>query len=461
MNSNDTRLPDLLFVNARIVTMNEARDILEGAALAVRNGRIADIGKTEILAARYAGCGTVIDLSGRTMFPGLINTHVHSFQTLLKGLESDSELSSWLARVITPSVTLIDEEEMRYAAMLSALDALQSGTTTILDYQYVQYDPSLNHAAVRGYRDAGIRLVYGRGFADTGVQFGANPGELESPRVIAENVESLRRRYHMEDDGMVRLALAPSAVWMCSPGLLEWTSGYALEHGLTVTAHTAETEFDNRCSRELHGAGDFGACMAHGLVRKGMVMVHCVQLEEHEIAEAAERGAAYSYNPVSNMYLASGAAPVGLMKRYGLRGSLGTDGAASNNSNDLLESMKAGVLLAKAHYRDPLVFSAADILEYATISGAAALGMDKEIGSLETGKRADLLVFNPRGSAKSSPAPDPVAGLVYASDSRSIEMVFVNGEQVIAGGKPVLIDEEETVEGAEKHSLALRKKMEL
>ena len=435
---------DTLFVRATVVTMNQEREILQDAAVAVANGRIVKIGPTEAMLREFDAEET-IDAEGKIIFPGLINTHTHSFQTLLKGLEADTTLDDWLANVITPSVTNISEEDLYYAAQLSAVDAIQSGTTTILDYQYTQTQEGLNEAAIKGYRDAGMRLVYGRGFADAGVEFGANPDELEPLDKIRKETEALIETYHGTEDNLVQIALAPSAIWMCSPECMEWAAECSQKYGVLVTAHTAETDYDNECSTTLHGAGDFGALRKYGLLGERMLMVHCVQLSEDEVKEAGETGTRFSYNPVSNMYLASGAAPVGWMRQYGVVGSLGTDGAASNNNNDLLETLKSGILLAKAATRDPSAMTAMEGLEYATCKGAEALGLADEIGSLEAGKRADLFLFDPARSAKASACHVPVSTLAYSADARNVELVMVNGETVLKDGTTVKVSEEDVI----------------
>lgn len=449
-------MTDYIISHAYIVTMNPARRIIEDGGLAVQGDRIAAVGSDAEIRNRFRECREIIDIRGKYLFPGFVNTHTHSFQALLKGLETDTDLDRWLKNVITPSVASVTPEEAYYGAVLSGIDALRSGTTTITDYQYAQYDYDLNPAVISGFRDMGIRLVYARGYADTGVQFGASPDELETPGRIEEGVVRLLREYPGGEDAAVTIALAPSAVWMCSLELLKWTADFAKKNDLLVTSHIAETEYDNECSIKVHGCGDFPACGKYGLINEKMLMVHGVQLKEDEIRRAAEAGAKFSYNPVSNMYLASGAAPVQLMKKYRITGSFGTDGAASNNTNDMLETIKSGILLAKVHYRDPAAFTAENALEYATISGARALGMEGSIGSLETGKKADFFVFNPSADAKSTPCHDPVAGLAYASGQRNIETVFVGGRPVVRNNVLTGADEGVILRKAGKAASELR-----
>ena len=451
---------ETLFTHATIVTMDQDRRILTDGALAVANGRIVKVGATEALMKEF-DADRVIDAEGKILLPGLINTHTHSFQTLLKGLEADTTLDAWLANVITPSVTSISEQDLYYGALLSAVDAIQSGTTTILDYQYAQTQIGLNEAAIKGYRDAGMRLVYGRGYADSGVEFGANPEELEPLTKIASETEALIEKFHRTDDDMLHIALAPSAIWMCSPECMKWTATCSEKYGVLVTAHTAETDYDNECSSALHGRGDFGALEKYGLLSERMLMVHCVQLTEEQIKKAGESKTRFSYNPVSNMYLASGAAPVELMRNYGVVGSLGTDGAASNNNNDMLETLKSGILLAKAATRNPGAMTAMEALEYATCKGAAALGLDDLIGSLEAGKRADLFLFDPARPAKASACHVPVSTLAYSSDARNVELVMINGDLVLEDGSMVKLDEKEVIETGTRKAKDLVKRIGL
>ncbi len=455
-------MADYIISGGAVVTMNADREIIDPGAVVIDGDKIKAVGPDHEIRSGCCEAGRtaeIIDAAGKVVFPGLINTHTHSFQTLLKGLETDTGLDRWLKNVITPSVAEVNELEAYYGAVLSGLDAVRSGTTTIADYQYAQYLYDLNPAAIKGYRDVGLRLVYARGFADTGVQFGANPAELESTDVIDDGMRRLVRAYPADESRLITLALAPSAVWMCSPKLLEWAAAFSSEYGLLVTSHIAETQYDNACSTEVHGRGDFEACEQYGLINERMLMVHCVRLTEGEVRRAAEKSAAFSYNPVSNMYLASGAAPIREIRQHGLTGSFGTDGAASNNSNDMLETIKAGILQAKSFYRDPLMFTAVDAVEYATISGARALGLEDQIGSIETGKKADLFIFNPAASAKSTPCHEPVAGLAYASDSRNIETVFVNGRPVLLNNTVTALHERTAIKAAGEAAWRLAERM--
>jgi 5-methylthioadenosine/S-adenosylhomocysteine deaminase len=455
-------MADYIISGGTVVTMNADRDIIKAGAVVLEGDKIKAVGPDRKIRRDYSPAGgtvEIIDAAEKIVFPGLINTHVHSFQTLLKGLETDTGLDRWLTNVITPSVAEVNEQEAYYGAVLSGLDALRSGTTTVTDYQYAQHMYELNPAVVKGFRDLGLRLVFARGFADTGVQFGANPAELESIDVIDDGTRRLVREYPGDESRLIMIALAPSAVWMCTPELLEWAAAFSREYGLLVTSHIAETDYDNECSVAVHGRGDFGACEQHGLINERMLMVHCVRLREEDVRRAAEKGAAFSYNPVSNMYLASGAAPLREILRHGLTGSFGTDGAASNNSNDMLETMKAGILQAKSFYRDPQAFTAMNALEYAAISGARALGLEDQIGSIETGKKADLFIFNPSASAKSTPCHEPVAGLAYASDSRNIETVFVNGRPVLLNNTVTGLHERTAIQAAGEAARRLVERM--
>ncbi len=450
---------DILIKNATIVTMNANRESIEDGAIVINNGRIIAIGKTSEIMKEYNEIAKVYDATGKAVFPGLINNHVHSFQTLLKGLGDDKVLIDWLMHMTSPSLIKLEHQDMYYAAALSGLDAIRSGTTTILDYQYAHPKAGFSEKVIEGYQTTGIRLLYGRSFADTGADRGwCEKGELESIETIEADVRSLCERYQGKSDGMVEIWLAPSAVWLCTKECLLMMKSLSEELGLRMTAHMSETMFDREASTELHGFTDIGICEELGFLNEKFLMVHCVYLDAEDQALAKKRGAMVSYAPISNMYLASGTAPIPAMRKLGINCGLATDGAGSNNTNDMLECLKFGTLLQKVNASDPLIMTAMDILEMATIEGAKTVGLENELGSLEIGKKADLFIFNPMLSPKSVPMHRAISALVYASSPINIETVIVNGKIVLEDGNFLNLDESKMLKAANDAAIELSKR---
>jgi 5-methylthioadenosine/S-adenosylhomocysteine deaminase len=448
-------MPDILITNTTIVTVNPRREILYDSALAITGDTITDIGPSRALEEKYQNKVKKIDGQGKAVFPGLINTHNHLFQTLLKGLGDDLVLSGWLKNMTFPSAVHLTDESCYYGAMIGCLDGFHSGTTTMLDYHYPHPENGHDDAIIKCFRELKLRGILGRGYMDTGISHGVQPGITQDVKTIEQDARRLIETWHNKDNGRIQVWLAPAAIWSNSKESLLMTRRLRDEYHTGVTIHISETPFDREASIDLHGVPDTDVCEDLGLMGPGLLMVHCVHLTARDIRMAKYRGAKVSYNPVSNMYLSSGVAPIPALMEAGVPVGLATDGAGSNNSNDMLEAMKIAVLLQKVSRADPTVLTAEKILEAATIDGARCLGMEDKIGSLETGKKADLFVFNPFRSAKAVPMHHPVSTLVYSSSEANVETLIIDGRVVMEDGKVAAVDESGILKKADEAALAL------
>jgi 5-methylthioadenosine/S-adenosylhomocysteine deaminase len=448
-------MPDILITNATIVTLNSRREILYDSALAITGDTITDIGPSPALETKYPDRVKRIDGRGKAVFPGLINTHNHLFQTLLKGLGDDMVLSGWLKEMTFPSAVHLTDEACYYGAMIGCLDGFHSGTTTMLDYHYPHPENGHDDAIIKCFRELGLRGILGRGYMDAGIDHGVQPGIIQDVKTIERDARRLLETWHDKDNGRIRVWLAPAAVWSNSEESLLMTRRLRDEYHTGVTIHISETPFDRQASVDLHGAPDIDVCERLGLMGPELLMVHCVHLTPRDIRMTKYHGAKVSYNPVSNMYLSSGVAPIPALIEAGVPVGLATDGAGSNNSNDMLEAMKFAVLLQKVHSADPTVLTAEKILEAATIDGARCLGIEDKTGSLETGKKADLFVFNPFRSAKAVPMHHPVSTLVYSSSGANVETLIIDGRIVMEDGKVTVVDENAILKKADEAALAL------
>lgn len=436
---------DILIKHATVVTVNAKREILRDGALAIRGDRIVDIGDTGALSSRYPEAARVIDATGKIVFPGLINTHNHMFQSLLKGLGDDRVLSDWLVECMFPSAATISREAVYYGGMISCLDNIHSGTTTILDYMHAQSSPMLSDGAIEAFRTTGVRGILGRGYTDVGEQFGTPLAMIEEPEAIRKDILRLLDTYHNTEDGRIRVWLAPAAVWLSSKEMLLWSRDTAREYGTGLTVHCSETPFDRQASQEIHGMPDTDTLASYGILGPDCLLVHCVHLTDRDIRMLKYHDARVSHNPGSNMYLSSGVAPIPKLNECGVTVGLATDGAASNNSNDMIEMLKLAALMQKVYHQDPTIITAEKVLEMATIDGARAIGMEGEIGSLETGKKADLFIFDPHASAKSTPMHNPVSTLVYSAGENNVETVVVDGRIILDHFRPTFVEDERSV----------------
>lgn len=436
-------MSDMLLKNAVIVTVDRDRRILFHGAMAVKGDRIEEVGASEELTAKYNDGRRVVDCEGKIIFPGFINTHNHLFQTLLKGLGDDMVLSDWLRTMTFPAASFLNPEDCYYGAALGIMEGIHSGMTTEVDYMYPYPREGLDEGILRAYKEFGIRGVYARGSMDEGFDFGVCRGISTDVGTLEKSLVSLFDTYHNTENGRIKIWAAPAALWSNSDKMLRTLYEIVNSYHSGLTVHVSETKFDREATVALHGSAGVDCLEKLGMTGGNVLMVHCVYLTDTDIAKAAAYGLKVSHNPISNMYLASGVAPIPEMIKEGVTVSLGVDGAASNNGQDMLELMKATSLLQKVSTLNPTIISAEKVLELATIDGAKAIGMEDEIGSLEAGKKADFVIFNPFLSPKAVPVHNPVSTLVYSSTMSNIESVAVDGHFVMENGKITGVANEE------------------
>lgn len=432
---------DLLIRKTTIVTVNPQREVLYEYSLVVDNGRILDIGPYAQMDDKYPSVKKTIEAEGKAIFPGLINTHNHLFQTLFKGLGDDMALSDWLSKMTFPSSTHLSEEDCYVAGLIGSLEGIHSGVTTQLDYMYPHPKGNLSDGVIRAFEELGIRGILGRGYMDSGFEFGVQPKMAQSVTEIEKDVRRLAERYHNTQNDRIKVWLAPAAVWSNSRESLKMTKRLADEIGTGITIHISETPFDRQASEEYHGKPDIDVMEELGIMGPNFLMVHCVHLTDRDIRMSKIYDAKVSHNPLSNMYLSSGVPPIPKFNMAGLSVGLGTDGAGSNNSNDMIEVLKVTPLMQKVTHRDPTIMTAEKVVEMATIEGARAIGLDAEIGSLEVGKKADLFIFNPALDMKAIPMHNPVSTLIYSSGNKNIETVLVDGRLVMENSVVLGVDE--------------------
>ncbi|MCB7317872.1 amidohydrolase family protein [Lacrimispora sp. 210928-DFI.3.58] len=431
-----------LLRNGIIVTVDKERKVFYKGAIALKDDRILEVGPDKEMTEKYGEWGRVMDLEGKLVFPGFINTHNHLFQTLLRGLGDDMVLKDWLETMTFPAASNLQPEDCYHGAMLGLMEGIHSGVTTNLDYMYPHPREGLDDGVIKAMRQLGIRGIFGRGCMDTGVQFGVHPGIMQTKEEVERDIRDIFERYHNCDHGRIKVWAAPAAIWSNTRENLRMLYRITQEYGSGFTVHISETEFDREAAKSLHGKWDIDAMIDMGICGPNVLMVHCVHLTEEDIEKARKYDLKISYNPCSNMYLSSGVAPIPALLKAGVTCSLGVDGAASNNANDMLELMKNAALLQKCATRDPLSITAEKVVEMATIDGARALGLEKEIGSLEPGKKADLVVFDPYECVKAVPLHNPCSTLVYSSSLKNIVHVMVDGRFIMEDGRILTVEDE-------------------
>jgi 5-methylthioadenosine/S-adenosylhomocysteine deaminase len=415
---------DLLITGATVVP--SSTHAAQRADVAIADGRIVAIGAGDYQAKR------TIDASGHIIFPGLVDTHTHLYQTLLKGLGDDLPLMEWLDACTLPSIPHLTPRMCYVAAALGCVESLRSGCTTVFDYMVDHHDPEVYEAILQAFDDTGVQGVLGRGLRD---RLPENMPITLQP--FSEQLADCNRL--LNQHGRERIWLAPGATWALEADSLRAIRSMANERGARLSLHTDEVVYDSEESRRRFGMRTLPFLESIGFLGPDVLHAHCVQLTEDDCQILARNGGCVTYNPVSNMYLGSGVPPIPRLLELGVTVSLGADGAASNNSQDMLEAMKVSALLPKVAARDPAIFTAADALRIATVGGARSLGRD-DFGTLEVGKRADLFIFDPM-HAKSAPVHDPVSTLVYASGEINVRTTIVGGRIVLDDGRITGVEE--------------------
>lgn len=408
-----------------IVTMNPHGDVIPEGVIRIENGQIISVGPADDCRAED---GEVVDASGKWVLPGLINTHCHAAMTLFRSYADDMPLMEWLQNKIWPAEERLNGENVYWGSRLAIQEMVLGGITTFADMYFFMDETA------RAVEESGMRAVLSRGLV------GLTPDAKEKLQDGAD----FCRRWHGKANGRITTMLAPHAPYTCPPAFLKEVVVAANELDCGLHIHLAETEAENRQIMESYGKRPFAYLADSGMLGSQVLAAHGVWLEPEELDEIANNSWGVSHNPTSNLKLASGFAPVPAMLQRGIPVGLGTDGAASNNRLDLWSEMKLAAILHKCVARDPEVIPAHSALKMATSGGARALGMEDRIGSLEPGKRADLILVSSEESHL-NPIHDAVSLLVYAATRADVKSVMVEGNWLVRDGHFLPYSVQETV----------------
>ena len=419
----------------------DAADRVMAADVLVVDGRIAVVAPG---LAAPAGCDE-IDATGRLVLPGFVQTHVHLCQALWRNLADDLSLMDWLRRWTWPMEAAHDAGTLAASARLASAELLRSGTTTVNDMGTVRHTQAVIDAAA----SMGLRGVFSKVLMDRH----DGPAALrEDPDVAI--AEALSLVPPPGAGGRIRIGLAPRFAVSSSLRLLERVAEEAARHDLLVHTHCSENADENRLTVEAFGMRPIALFQRIGLLGPRLLLAHCVDVTPDEIATLGRSRTAVLHCPDANLKLGSGIAPIPAMLAAGVRVSLGADGAPCNNNLSQFHEMRTAALVQKALH-GPTSMPARRVLRMATVDGAEALGLGAEVGSVEAGKRADLVVLDPRRAA-STPMGDPAAAIVYSMGAENVEHVFVDGIARVRDGRLVVADEAAIVAEAVEASRVLR-----
>ena len=422
---------DLLVKNGTIVTMDGEHRIFGDGVVAVRGDVIAFVGKSsDFVLGQVKGVTTrlTIDARGKLVLPGFVNGHTHVPMTLLRGLRDDVPLDEWLQKYIFPAEAKnVTEDFVRWGTRLAAAEQIRGGITTFADMYYFE------DVIAEETKAAGMRAVLG----ETVVDFPAP--DNKNNETMLEYAEKFLKRW--QGDPLIHTAVAPHAIYTCSQKTLQDSAALARKYRARILIHVAEMKKELDDSRAQNGTTPVQYLDKLGILGPDMVAAHCIFVDQTDRRILAQRQVGCVHNPSSNMMLASGVAPVIEERAAGVAVGLGTDGpAGSNNDLDLMEEMDLAAKLQKVTKMDPQALGAKAVVEMATIEGARALHMEKEIGSLEPGKKADFILIG-LDAPNAVPMYDVYAQLAYALKGSDVETVIIGGRVVMRDKKLLTVDE--------------------
>jgi 5-methylthioadenosine/S-adenosylhomocysteine deaminase len=415
-----------------VITQNPRREVLKNSSVSIDdNGTIRDLGIT-----RGTSNDEVIDCKGKVLIPGLINTHTHLSMTLFRGYADDLELQQWLEKKIWPLEKRLTGEMCYYGALLGAMEMTRTGTTCFVDMYFHMED------VARATAESGLRAILSYGMIDPPTRDGKERERKNSLKLL-QFIRGLK-------SPKISFAFGPHSPYMCSEETLLWCGKEANKEDVLVNIHIAETRGEQARFEREKKAREVDYLDKIGFLSDRVLAAHSVWLTKSEVKLYGKRGVRVAHCPVSNMKLAGGSvAPLPEMWEAGVSTGLGTDGPASNNSLDMFDTMKICALAHKAHRWDPSVANAQKVLDMATIDGARAISKEKEIGSIENGKRADLVLIDLR-----DPNMMPIHGketvisdLVYSASGYNVDTTIVDGTVLMKNRKYTTLDPAKITEG--------------
>lgn len=427
---------DLLIKNGLVVTMDSQKAVYQGGFVAVSQGEIVRVGSSEDLRKEKLTASSEVDAEGQVVLPGLINTHTHVPMVLFRGFADDLELHEWLYENIFPAeARFVTADFAAAGARLALAEMIRGGTTTFLDMYFFEEE------IAKASKEAGVRALLA-------------PALLDFPTPENENwdkgVEAFTQfAERWRDDPLITPCVGPHSVYTVSPEHLKESADLAESLNLPLHIHLAETKHEMEESKEKNQASPVAHLEKLGVLGPKVIAAHCVHLHEADQALLVERGVGIAHCPESNMKLCSGAAPVPSLLKLGAKVGLGTDGAASNNDLDMWGEMDTAAKLHKLISNNPTVLPAEQVLELATIGGARALHMEDKIGSIEAGKRADIILVDLQ-TVHLKPLYNVYSQLVYAAKSSDVTHVWVDGRQLMKQGELLTLEEESIFREAEK-----------
>jgi 5-methylthioadenosine/S-adenosylhomocysteine deaminase len=414
---------DILVTNGTVLTLDAGATEIINGAVAIGQDAITAVGPADEF--RDWRISQVIDARGGIIMPGLVNSHTHAAMTCFRGLADDLHLMNWLNNHIFPAEAKLDDQKVYAGSLLACAEMIMSGTTCFCD-MYLFED-----AVARAAKKAGMRAVVGEVLYDFN---SPNYGPIKNGFKYTQKLIDT-----WQNDPLVTIAVEPHSTYLCAPQLLKKAFKLTQSFNLPLVIHLAESKSEIRQLKERYNRTPVEHLAEMGVLATNVLACHCVELTDNDIALLKRFDVKVAHNAESNMKLASGVAPIPRLINEGICVGMGTDGCASNNDLDLFLEMDSVAKLHKVKTLDPTVMDALTVLKMATINGARALGLDQAIGSLEIGKKADLIVID-TNKPHLTPMYNPVSHLVYAAMGSDVTTSIINGNVILQDGRIKTID---------------------
>ena len=451
----------IALTHATVVTMNPRREIISNGAVAIDGNNIVDVGKTAEIKSRHS-IDIELDCTHKLVLPGLIDCHDHLAQALIRGCADDMALIPWLTSRVWPLQGAYTKEDGKLSAQLCCLEMIKSGTTTFVEchlhtrYGFDGIAKTVESIGIRGVLSKSVMDV--PGYAD---RPNALPKSMiETGKASMKEALTMIKKWHGKANNRIHVWFGPRTPGACTVDFYREIAERAREHDTGITIHLAEVKEDVEYMRKEFGMTPIQFMDHCGLVGRHVIYAHGVWLPKEDFAKLHETGGTVCHCPSSNLKLASGIAPIPSMLKAGVNVALGCDGGPSNNSYDLIREMKLAAVIHKGYLHDPEVLPAETALEMATSNGAHAMLWGENLGSLESGKLADVIVINQR-KPHLVPVRNPISNLVYAASGSDVDTVIIDGEIIMQGREVKTIDERDVIERAQKIGLEVDKRLGL
>jgi 5-methylthioadenosine/S-adenosylhomocysteine deaminase len=439
--SKDYHEPDIIIEGGTLITMVDGESPVDNTRIIIRKNRIFDIVSSDIRPCPKAV--EIIDAGNCLIMPGLINSHSHLAMTLFRGYADDLPLNDWLYKKIFPAeASHLDPENVYWGSLLGCMEMIASGTTGLIDGYFFQ------DATARAVQDAGLRALVAQGVIDYPA-----PGVPDPGKNLIAGREFIERWLNASD--LITPGLFCHSPVTCSADTLAGAMDISMEYLLPIQIHLSETSYEVEEIIKRTGQRPVPYLKGLGMLKKSLIAAHSIHLNDNEIDLLCGAGVSIVHAPESNMKLASGVARIPEMLRRGMTVGIGTDGCASNNNLDLFKEMDSAAKLGKVFTGDPVNMDAGTVLKMATSRGARIMGLENETGTIEKGKKADIIVVD-LNSPHMVPLYNPLSAMVYSAEGSDVRDVIVNGKILMKGRKFQTLDQEEAMERVKAISSRIR-----